>query len=186
MTNIRASRARRIAAASLIAASLVGVSACSAINEQATTKVYAASDGVNIDVAANGTTVDFRNMMIVTNGKGKPGRVLGKIVNNSDKPVTVSFSVAGTELEKKITVPAGIGKNAVNLTSKDAEITVPSVEKVPGEEIEMTVKVDGTTASKSTPVLDGTLEQYREYLPGGYSPAATPSASPSASHAAGH
>jgi hypothetical protein len=180
VTNVRAFSARRIAAASLIAASLVGVSACSTINEQATTKSYEASDGISATVKSGSTDIVVRNLMIVANGKDKPGRILGTVVNNGTEKATVTFSVNGTASTKTIDVePAP--NNSQKLTTAGNTVLVASTPVGAGQLTDVTVSVNGQETTVKAPVLDGTLEQYRQYIPGGYTPAPTPSATASAS-----
>lgn len=185
MTNVRAFSARRIAAASLIAFSLAGATGCASINEQATTKEYNPSDGVRATVKDGQSQVDFRNLMVVTNGKGKEGRVLGRIVNNGSSPATVTIKVDGKPAGEQIKVGTG-QKNFADLSSDTQKAMVQSVSKAPGEGISATVTANGTSQDVDIPVLDGSLEQYRKYLPGGYSPAPSPSASEKSSEKKSH
>ncbi|GAA1353369.1 hypothetical protein [Falsarthrobacter nasiphocae] len=180
MTNLRAIRARRTAAAVILAASLAGATGCSAINEQATTKTYNPSDGVSASLHAPSSDVQMRNMLIVTNAKDKPGRLLGTLVNTGSSPVTVQFTVGSTKVAKPITVPAG-AKNTVSLEDKGNEVEIASTPKTPGENVSVTATAGGKSAEFSAPVLDGTLEQYRAFIPGGYTPAPKETTAPSKS-----
>lgn len=185
MTNVRAFSPRRIAAASLIAFSLAGATGCASINEQATVKQYNPSDGVRASVKQGQSTVDFRNLMVVTNGKGKEGRVLGRIVNSGDSPATVTITVDGKQAGEQIKVGTG-QKNYADLASDAQKAMVQSVSKAPGQSIHATVTANGQTQDVDIPVLDGSLEQYRQYLPGGYSPAPSPSVSEKSSEKKAH
>ncbi len=183
MTNVRAFSARRIAAASLIAASLVGVSACSTINEQATTKSYDASDGVSASVKSGSADVSLRNLMIVANDKDKPGRILGTVVNNGTDKASVTFTVAGSPAVGTVAAAAA-PNNSVQLSSNAAKVMVEKTPARPGELAEVTITANGQETTVRVPVLDGTLPQYRAYIPGGASP--VPTETKATAPAAGH
>ena len=57
-----------------------GVTGCGAINEQATTIQYAASDGIVLNVG----DLDVRNLMLVTKSATDEARLLGSLVNDTD------------------------------------------------------------------------------------------------------
>lgn len=152
---------------------LLGSTGCSAINAQATTKEYAASDGIGSDVGP----VKLRNFLILSNGEDEPGRLVGTAVNVSDSPVRLT--VAGSEGEARVTVPA---KGEIRFEEQDeAAVQLPRTGAIPGSLSEVRVLVNTQEATVHVPVLDGSLEEYRELVPGGHqSTEATETASPEA------
>lgn len=154
---------------------LLGSTGCSAINAQATTKEYAASDGIGSDIGP----VKLRNFMILSNGEDEPGRLVGTAVNDSDSPVRLT--VEGAEGEAQVMVPAN---GEVRFEEQDdAAAQLQRTGAMPGSLSEVTVLVNTEEATVQVPVLDGALPEYRELIPGGYQ---TPEAPESAAAEDGH
>jgi len=150
--------ARRTAAASLAAAALLGASGCSAVNYQATTHQYAASDGT----ATEFQDVQFRHMAFVTDEQGNPARAMGSVNNDSNEDVEVEMDVDG----EIFTLDLAAGE-AFSLENDD-EIVVESFQGAPGSLYEITVSVNGESEQLMTSVFDGVLPEYRDLVPGGY------------------
>lgn len=157
------SPARRTAAAALAAAALLGATGCSAINYQATTHQYSASNGIVADVGA----ADFRHIMLITSGEGEPARLIGSVSSDAEQPLEASVEVAGTTFE--VTVPAG---GMVSL-QQDEEFIVDSSPVRPGGVTPMTLTADGTAETAEATVLDGIYSQYRHLVPGGWDESVT-------------
>ena len=125
---------------------LLATAGCSAVNEQATTRQYSASDGVVTSVGP----VDVRNMLIVAEDAKSSGRVLGTVVNTSDSPVQLSLSAASGSAT--VTIPADgqirfeDEENATNLEAAGAE---------PGALAPVTLRVNSESSEVGVPVLDG-------------------------------
>ncbi|MDO5493847.1 MAG: hypothetical protein Q4F53_09605 [Nesterenkonia sp.] len=154
---------RRIAAATIAAAAVVGMSGCSAANYMATTHSYSASDGVKTDVEQ----VKFRHMALVTDAEGNPARVIGSVDNGGTEDAQVTIEVDGDSFE--FDVPPG---EEVSL-EHDEEFVVESLEAAPGAFHEITVDVDDSAQELRVSVLDGVLEEYRELIPEGYDDSTT-------------
>ena len=88
MMTAQKNRGRRAVAAAALAVLALGVTSCGAINEQATTFQYAASDGIVLNVA----DLEVRNMLIVTKSATDKARLLGSVVNNTATPQTLTRS----------------------------------------------------------------------------------------------
>ncbi|MBO0909856.1 hypothetical protein [Arthrobacter sunyaminii] len=157
-------RAQRAAAAGVIALAVLGVSSCSAVNEQATVREYSPSDGIVENVG----DVELRNILMVSNGDGEEGRLLGTVVNASSEDVEFSLATGGTTLTWNIEA----GDKVVFEDAAAAEVTVPNVDVKPGTGLRGDASNGTETVEVNIPVVDGTLADYREYLP-------TPSAVPS-------
>ena len=156
-------RAQRAAAAGVIALAVLGVSSCSAVNEQATVREYSPSDGIVENVGE----VELRNLLVVSNGDGEAGRVLGTVVNASPDDVEFSLAMGGTTLEWTIES----GDKVIFEDAPADQTTVPNVDVLPGTGLRADASDGAETVELNVPVVDGTLEDYREYLP---TPSATP------------
>lgn len=159
-------RVQLAAAAGSAVLAVLGATGCAAINEQATTLVYSPSDGIVERVGP----VLLRNVLIVTSDEGEPGALLGSLFNESDS--TVQVSIAGPSEEAQITIPAG-EKFVFEDEASDAG-TLEGVSGIPGSLVDLEFTVNSESETFGVPVLDGTLEEYREYVPGGFTPEPSP------------
>ena len=105
-------------------------------------------------------TVEIRSFLIVSTGEGEPGRFLGTVFNDSGDPATVTF--ADDDEEVTVTVSGGESRDF----SEDPE-GLETVGENPGSLVPMTVSVGSETEEILPIILDGSLEQYRQYLPSG-------------------
>ena len=90
----------QLAAAGTAVLALLGATGCSAVNEQATTIEYSASDGIVDRVGP----VLLRNILIITSDEGEPGTLLGTLFNESDSPVQVTID--GENENSQVTIDA--------------------------------------------------------------------------------
>ncbi|MHA7240820.1 hypothetical protein [Arthrobacter sp. TMS1-12-1] len=141
---------------------MLGVSGCSFTSEQSTTTQYAASDGIVKDVGP----VLLRNILIVGSDGESSGRLVGTVFNTSDQPVDLSIRAGGAET--RITVD-GEGEFRFEDETED-DSTLEGLDDAPGSLIDVDFGVDGEEATFQVPVLDGTLAEYREFVPGGFTP----------------
>ena len=148
-------RVRRAAATGVIALAMLGTAGCSAVNEQATTREYSPSDGIVENIG----DLQLRNILVVSNGNGEPGRLIGTFVNDSADSQSFSLAVGGSTLSWDL--PAG-GK--VVLEDEPNE-TVSVVEVEAGSGIDGQLKLDGETTELDIPVVNGDQPNYRPYLP---------------------
>lgn len=161
---LAADKVLRAGAGSLAVFAMLGVAGCSAINPQATTNVYSASDGVKDDIG----DVAFRHIALVGQEEGQPARLIGSVINDSPHDdATVEISAAGETFE--VSVPAG---ESVSLEEEE-EFIVPSLDTLPGSMEELTFTVNGESDTVEASVLNGVLAEYRHLLPEDYDPATT-------------
>ncbi len=162
---------RRIAASLAVAALAFGVTSCGAINEQSTSTNYAASDGINLNVS----DAQVRNLMFVTNEQGTDARLIGTVVNSGKSDLSLEIK-AGSAAAVTVKVPA----NGETKLEDDANKTViTNLGIKPGEHAETTFTTSGATQNFSVPVVDGTLAEYRAFVPGGYTGTSTDHLKPS-------
>lgn len=147
------SRLRRAAMGFIAAAAVISTAGCSAINYQATTHQYSASDGVRADIGE----VQFRHIMFVANEEGGDARLLGAVNNRTREDVSIEIEAAGDSFSFDLEP----GETA-NL-EHDEEYIVSSIEAAPGAMQSVTISVDGESEDIEATVLDGALEEYRAY-----------------------
>jgi len=158
---------RALAAAALGLGLLAATTACSATSAQQTTHQYAASDGVNAQFG----DIKVRNAMIVSDGEKNPGRLLGSIFNGSAQDVTVTVNGAqGSQTQVRVKA-----NNEVSLNESSDAAILSTSGGAPGSLVSLEFSGEGKTASVKVPVLDGTIKEYKPYLP-------TPTGTPSSTH----
>lgn len=160
---------RNAAVAGLAAVALLGATGCSAINQQATTLQYSPSDGI----VANVGDAELRNIALVTSGPDTEARYIGTIAaDTAEDDLEVAITVDGTET--LFSIPAGESRK---LEDPANEQVIPSSGGFPGGMVEATVEVTGgsetATEQVDITILDGTLPEYRPFVPGGADPNAT-------------
>ncbi|PID53823.1 MAG: hypothetical protein CSA58_07305 [Micrococcales bacterium] len=125
---------------------------------------YTATDGVQTTV----NQVKVRNVLVVSAEKDAEGSFQATVINDSAKPVTVSFASAEGSIGE-VTVDPG------QLHDLEADrLTIESVPVWPGELMPIQVSAAGESVDLDVPVLDGTLPEYRDLVPGGWTPAPEP------------
>ncbi|REE05117.1 hypothetical protein LG293_08735 [Citricoccus nitrophenolicus] len=154
---------RNAAVAGLAAVALLGATGCSAVNMQATTLQYAPSDGIVADVG----DAKLRNIALITSEPDAESRYIGTLASATGEPLEVSITVAGTET--RFSVP---GEDSLELEDPANEQIIPSSGGFPGGMVDATVEVNGVSETVGITVLDGTLEEYRPFVPGGADPSA--------------
>lgn len=167
----RPAEARRATAATALIAGLA-LTGCSAINYQATTHEYSASDGVifETDDLFEAGNVTFRHIMFVTAAEDEPARMIGQVSNNGSGEVEVEITAEGETFDFHLE-PG----EAVSL-EHDEELIVSSIGTPPGSMQELSVAVHAETdegeetaeGSFEATVLDGALSEYRHLLPDGF------------------
>lgn len=149
---------RRAAGAGVAVAALLGTTGCWAINEQSTALQYAPSDGIVEQVGE----VELLNLLLVSQEPSTEGRYLGSIHNQSAQDLEVVITIAGTST----TFPVAAGER-LELRETENENLIPDTGSYPGGLTNATVEVAGVSEELQVPVLDGTLPEYRPYVPGG-------------------
>ena len=180
----RAQRGKLALTAAALGVSLL-TAGCGYITPQQTSHQYSASDGIRADLGP----LQLRNILIVSNGEDKPGRLIGAVYNSSSKDVKLTVNGAkGSQTE----VP--VKANSHTLLNEDSDEAILSTSGgKPGSLVDVKISENGTnvTSTVKVPVLDGTLEEYKEYLPATSTPTpstsatSTSSASPSEGTGAG-
>jgi hypothetical protein len=153
---------RRRILAGLAAVALLGATGCSFVSPQATTFEYAPSDGIEAQVG----DAELLNLLLVSKAPSSAGRFLGSVFNDSPDPLEVVITIEGAST--RVTVPAG---GRLELGEPANEHVIPDTGSFPGGLAEATIQAGEVSLDEQIPVLDGTLEAYRPYVPGGWNPA---------------
>ncbi|MFW0155889.1 hypothetical protein ACN08X_07610 [Rothia sp. P6271] len=165
---------KRAAACTTIALAALTTTGCGYIYTQPTTFQYSPSDGVSANVG----DIAVRNIMVIAESADADGRVLGTILNNGkeDATVTINFP-AGAE---NITVPAG---KEIRLEDESHKLIIDPAGANPGLMLlDVKVSSNGHSEPVNIPVLDGTLPEYKPFVPN----AAMSSASATPAESSGH
>ncbi|TXR56195.1 hypothetical protein [Quadrisphaera setariae] len=165
---------RALAASALALASLTAATGCTYTNAQQTAASYAPGAAAAVSLG----TVHVAGLFVATSGEGAPASLVARIVNSGNDPVSVriagtgeSSSLSGTfQVQPATTYDVG--------PAGEQTVTASSFSTPPGQVVTMEVTADGDTQQLAVPVLDGTLEQYAQYVPTA-TPTTTPTGSPS-------
>lgn len=167
----------------MLAGGLLAVAAltgCATGTPVQTSAVYDQADGSNIlfEVGGFEQGVSVRNALVLTQEEGAPGQFYGTVANLTDESHTVELAATGEDgalaFRTEVTVPptasaqAGDPEASVQIgTTEHADQSIPitSVPGAPGENITITVSVDGQTQEHFLPVLGDTFERYDELMP---------------------
>lgn len=178
----RGRRGKLAMATAALGIGLLSVTGCGYINPQQTSEQYVASDGTQTDLGP----LQLRNMMIISGGADKPGRVIGAVYNTSSQDVVLTVSGAAG-------APARIQvkqNSSILLDDSSPEAVLSTAGGQPGSLVELTIRESGTNqnAKFKVPVLDGTIQDYKDYLPAGSEPtgSATPASTPPPKGSAAH
>lgn len=173
----RAQRGKLALTAAALGASLL-TAGCGYITPQQTSHQYSASDGIRADLGP----LQLRNILIVSTGENEPGRLIGAVYNSSSKDVKLTVNGAkGSQTE--VSVKAN---SSTMLTEKTDAAILSTTGGKPGSLVDVKISENGTNVSSTVkvPVLDATLQEYKDYVPTP-SPSATPTPSSSSSAGAG-
>lgn len=156
MTTAPAFRARRRAALLTAAFAVMGLSACSLTSPAATLLRYAPADGIELD----GDAIDVRDLLVVSQGDGAPGVVLGSVFNQSTEPITLTVRAGGTALSPQLEVAPGsfVRLDGTGASSDEGEdqsepVTIPVLATPAGQSVEIAVSTGQETLSGNVPVL---------------------------------
>jgi hypothetical protein len=154
-------RSSRLVGACLMGLVLAGLSGCSTADPDE--DWHAIANGVDGDIGG----VEVRSLLIVSEDENQPGRFLGTLFNTLSEPVDVVFSDPDDSVTVRVEPQGELGFDTNPLM-------LSSVSDIPGSRVPVSVTVGSEKEELSTPVLDGTLQAYRPFVP-----SAGPSALPS-------
>jgi hypothetical protein len=154
------SRSARSARTGVIAASAAaGALLLAACAPTTTTLPYAPSDGARVNISDE---VRGLNLMVVSEGDGAEGAVLGALANDSAEDVTFVLEAEGAAA---VTVPVAAQQTVYLGTEDGIEALLDTVVAAPGGDLEASLTAGDVTREFFLPVLDGTLPEYADYLP---------------------
>lgn len=140
-----------------LALGIVATAACSPITTQ---NQYAASDGILVDIADG---VRGINLLVVSDGDGAAGSLLGAIANNTGDDVSVTV---GPEGGQPLEIPVNAGQTVYLNTDTGFAAQFGMVDAAPGATLPIVLITDGgDPTTVEVPVLDGTLPEYEGELP---------------------
>jgi hypothetical protein len=148
-------------AAAGLALALTG---CSPIT---TTKPYAASDGIRVQL---GDQVRGQNLMIVTSAEGEAGVLLGGLVNDGSTATNVTVTVGSETVQLALEAGQTVLLSAPDATPTSTlgveEVLISSVPGPPGSLTDVRIETpEAGSVTVGVPVLDGTLESYEPVIP---------------------
>ncbi len=149
---------KKIASLSLMALAALSLTGCSLTHNVASLDPYAPSDGVQVDAQS----LKARNVLLIQ-GKSGNAVLIGSFVNSSMEDLMASVQTkdsAGQDIRVEFAVKAG---TKFDLGYNGTEPIQFKLNGVPGQVHEVAVSGGGDPYVLNVPVMDGSLEEYREY-----------------------
>ncbi|BBE24492.1 hypothetical protein MN0502_33750 (plasmid) [Arthrobacter sp. MN05-02] len=148
---MRADRLRALSMCSLLATGLALVAGC-ATGGQDNWNSTAVGDDKSVGA------LDLRSVLLVTDEEGSPARLLGTVENNGDQPVEVRISDEDEDVTVMVPAQGSVGLDTV-------ETLLRTAGDAPGARTTLTATTDAGDVELLVPVVDGTLDPYKPYLP---------------------
>ncbi|WP_166850662.1 hypothetical protein [Isoptericola sp. BMS4] len=158
------SRSARPARTAVVATGAVAAAALLAACSPTTTVLpYAPSDGARVNLT---DSVRGINLMVVSEGDGAPGALLGALANDSGEDVSFELATAGNDTVSLV-VPAGetVYLSAPDQPEQSVDARLGAIDTYPGGELDATLSGAGVDEEFGLPVFDGTLPEYAPYVP---------------------
>lgn len=152
--------ARRAGATVVMAFTLGFTAACGGSQQDPSAQDSEDLDAVAVGVDGDVGQVDVRSLLIVSTARSEPGRLLGTLSNTAGTEAQVT--IADSDEDLPLTVPPN-----GDITFDTQETLLESVAEPPGARVPLTVTSGSESVELLVPVVDGTLDQYRPYVPGG-------------------
>jgi hypothetical protein len=166
---------------------VAGATGCSFTSAKTTATTYAASDGVNAEIAGGEGTgaVRLLNMLLVSAEKGEAGALVGAVSNEGTSPVTVNFIVLDPSGQSQLGtgVVTAAPRALTKIGGDGTAVTVPSVPVVPGSNLRLQATTSAGGSQLTLPVMEAS-GPYASYAPS-VSESATESATEPASEPSG-
>ncbi len=171
MTVLRPSRRPAGSRAAVAVLAVCALAGCSQLSPQTTQNVtYAPSDGVQGQVGE----VKVRNVLVLTSEQGGPAELVGSLFNPTGEDVSLEVVVrepagddgAATEPLATETIELGGAEDVMIGPDADQQVSLEQLDVVPGRFAEVSFTGGGGELVLQVPVLDGTLPEYADLVPG--------------------
>lgn len=128
---------RRLLPVALLGA-VVALSGCQTQSPIQTDVPYSPGDGVPVDLAA----VQLRDLVIVSDGKDKPGVLSASVINNSGQAQRIAFALPNAE-----PVFAEAAAHSEKRLSNGTQVTLPNMPVAPGDVVTLSVQSSNAPAA---------------------------------------
>ncbi|MGC5168645.1 hypothetical protein [Luteimicrobium sp. DT211] len=154
--NRSTARMSKFLAVPVALASAAALSACAPTQ---TDKPYQPSDGIDVVVG----DVKGINLLVLSDGKGDPGRLLGSFYNGGSDGATVTVMPDGASSSTVSVDPSSTTKLGSGDDAHD--VVFDTTNAAPGAVLPVEITVGDATETVKVPVLDGTLPEYTTLVP---------------------
>jgi hypothetical protein len=148
---VRAHRLRALRKCSLLTTGLAVVAGC-ATGGQDNWNSTAVGDDKSVGA------LNLRSVLLVTDEEDSPARLLGTFENNGDQAVEVRISDQDEDVTVMVPAQGSVGLDTV-------ETLLRTAGDAPGARTTLTATTDAGHVDLLVPVVDGTLDPYKPYLP---------------------
>ncbi|WP_147279142.1 hypothetical protein [Dermatophilus congolensis] len=145
-------RVRSLAAAGLTGIAALALAGCQWTSPIQTDKAYAPADGAMFEMGG----LHLQNVVVVSEGNGKPGTISALAVNNTQQPVKVGFANPQGQPGQQFDVPAGGSLQFGGQKEGAASVTLPQVPTTAGGMMPLSVITSAGQDVVNAPVLPPT------------------------------
>lgn len=154
-------KSRTIKSAMLAGVLALSMSGCALIAPVATKHPYDPSDGVGADVSE----VDVRNLVLIADEPGGLYNVVFTAVNAGDATDLSMTFVGDNGVKHTVDFEVANGNTAFGELDKETTKLLQLGKQAIGSTVNTFISANGESVELHVPVLDGTLDEYKPYVP---------------------
>ncbi|WP_146071019.1 hypothetical protein [Cryobacterium sp. Y57] len=145
----------RVSAAALVLVA-AALSGCSGVGAPRIppTELGSKNLGMNAEVGP----VEVRNLLLVTHGEAEPARLIGVLLNGSEKEIQVTLSDQDDEISVTL-------DPSEQYAFQEHPTLFETADAIPGAVADVTIAVGTDTESVQIPIRNGSLKWLEPYLP---------------------
>lgn len=145
--------------AAAVGLSVALTTGCAQLNNT-TDMIYNASDGIRVEI---GQDIVANNLLVLTEGEGEQGWLIGAVANNGKADAQVQFFFRE---EQTVIIDVPAGEQILLGAQRDQAVEIATVTVAPGANLSAIAAnlSDASLSEIHLPVLDGGLAEYRAEL----------------------
>ncbi|TFD27685.1 hypothetical protein [Cryobacterium lyxosi] len=135
---------------------VAGLSGCSGVGAPRIPPTELGSKNLGMNAVVG--PIEVRNLLLVAHGEAEPARLIGVLLNGSEKEIQVTLS----DQDDEISVTLDPGEQ---YAFQEHPTLFETADEIPGAVADVTVTVGTDTESVQIPIRNGSLKWLEPYLP---------------------
>jgi hypothetical protein len=152
-------KSKKLFAAVAAFLTIFALTGCSLSREVASLDPYSPSDGVQIDLPG----LKARNVLFISDGKSN-AVLIGSFINTTEETINAQLETTDSSGEVVITELRISAGSKFDLGYNGTEGKELNLAEQPGSMHSVYLRVSGNPSQILVPILDGTLEEYRNFI----------------------